>query len=339
MIKVFVAGPLEADTPGAQFGLMRQGMSFCAELQKLGYAVCNPWAILYLNFHTDTSIPKQEASLVEWLLVSDAVLVASQWTITPKIQRWIDIAHERKIPTFHSVGELENWRNTPEAQIEMGLIFRPDEVRLLKMMMPQLRKIYYGLGGDKTAYAEVVYAKTLLQAVQWAMDNKPRFSNGASSYKKPPHFGWLGRWDRTKTDEWTEICFLIPPLQDFMRKLNVLYRPCIAYWNKVGWTKNAKNGVSYILVSQQKLGSIAVLRSAMESANLMVQAFDGDMLEKEENESQEVREVPLQWIQGLSIPSRFDRQSRTRRDSDDSGDQGREDTPVEMQDSDEEVSD
>ena len=117
MIKVYVAGPYSADNVADVLSNIGRGEHMAALLFELGYAPFCPW------HDKDFRIKRPDAKFrlnqyyefsMEWLKVSDCVLVLPNWEESKGTKMEITEARLLDIPVFYSLAELEDWRKRHE---------------------------------------------------------------------------------------------------------------------------------------------------------------------------------------------------------------------------------
>ena len=110
MLRVYVAGPYDADNVVDVLENMRRGMRACVEILLAGFSPFCPW----LDYHFQLMLRSgevlkkadyQEYSL-SWLEVSDAMLVLSKSEGSGGVQREITFAEKKGIPVFHNRKDL-----------------------------------------------------------------------------------------------------------------------------------------------------------------------------------------------------------------------------------------
>ena len=112
MKKVYVAGPYSCvgrcEGAGVSLDAMRQGLLVSAKLLDLGYAPFSPW-LDYLYHFLGERPPKREnyyAVGIEWLRVSDAMLVVELRATSKGTKREIEEAKLYRIPIYYSLEEF-----------------------------------------------------------------------------------------------------------------------------------------------------------------------------------------------------------------------------------------
>ena len=110
MKRIFIAGPYSADNVITVLDNIREGMRLSTEVLLLGYSPFCPW----LDFHYQLMLRRHEKLSVEdyyrysldWLEVSDAVLVISRWIGSKGTKAEIDRAVELQIPVYFNIHDL-----------------------------------------------------------------------------------------------------------------------------------------------------------------------------------------------------------------------------------------
>lgn len=108
--RVYVAGSYNADNIVSALDNMRRGMRAATEVLMAGYAPYVPWFDyhfqLMLRDDEKLTIEDYYRYCIEWLKVSEAVLVLPNSEKSKGTQEEIRIAGEMKIPIFYSLEEL-----------------------------------------------------------------------------------------------------------------------------------------------------------------------------------------------------------------------------------------
>jgi len=110
-IKVYVAGPYFGGNVFSVLQNIGRGEKACAELFRLGFAPFCPWhdkSYVTDNPDEDFNVYDLYDYSIEWLKVSDAVLVLPGWEGSKDAVAEIKWAERLGIPVFYSIGELFN---------------------------------------------------------------------------------------------------------------------------------------------------------------------------------------------------------------------------------------
>lgn len=111
-LRIYIAGPYSADNIHKGLKNIRKGIEFGYELLLLGFAPFVPW----LDYHF-CLMDKEDFLVVqdfydysmEWLKVSDAILVQGDWTSSKGTLEEIRVAEEMDIPVFYELEDLCNF--------------------------------------------------------------------------------------------------------------------------------------------------------------------------------------------------------------------------------------
>jgi len=110
-VKVYVAGSYNADNIVKALDNMRIGMRVCTELLLEGYVPFVPWFDFHFQFMLregeTLTIQHYYDYCIEWLKVSDVMLVLPNSENSKGTQKEIQIARECSIPIFYSKEELK----------------------------------------------------------------------------------------------------------------------------------------------------------------------------------------------------------------------------------------
>jgi len=111
MKKVYVAGKYNDNNIISALENMRLGMKVSTRLLLRGYAPFVPWFdyhfVLMLEDGEKISRETYHKYSMQWLEVSDCVLVLCNWARSSGTKKEIKRAEELKIPVYYSVKELE----------------------------------------------------------------------------------------------------------------------------------------------------------------------------------------------------------------------------------------
>lgn len=114
MLKVYIAGCYSSDTTLGTLDNIRKGMRAGTEVLLSGFAPFVPW----FDFHFQLMLQDDEELEVEnyynysmeWLKVSNAILVLSGYTSSVGTLTEIAMAEMLKIPVFYSLEALKEWK-------------------------------------------------------------------------------------------------------------------------------------------------------------------------------------------------------------------------------------
>ncbi len=110
MKKVYIAGPYSADNITDCLENMRNGMRMGAKVLLAGFAPWVPWHDfhhhLMLHNNESLSINDYYNFSIEWLKVSDCILVIPGWENSKGTLAEIEIANQLNIPIYYSLDEI-----------------------------------------------------------------------------------------------------------------------------------------------------------------------------------------------------------------------------------------
>lgn len=113
MIKVYIAGPYSSDNVLGVLENVRAGMRMATKLLQHGFAVFCPWTdhqlFLQLREGEGISIDTIQAHSMEWLKVSDAVLVLKGFEASRGTLEEMRTAYALEKPVFFNPCELYQW--------------------------------------------------------------------------------------------------------------------------------------------------------------------------------------------------------------------------------------
>lgn len=113
MVKVYLAGPYSAPTIIQGLENIRFGMRMATHLLLEGYAVFCPWCdhqlFLQLREGEKLDLAKIQEHSIEWLKVSDAVLVLKGFETSRGTLEEMKVAYEMDKPVFFNEHDLHAW--------------------------------------------------------------------------------------------------------------------------------------------------------------------------------------------------------------------------------------
>lgn len=112
MKRIYVAGPYSADNVLDVLRNIGRGEDICTRLFDLGFAPYDPWhdrKYVMNNPNGNFTVHKFQDNSMEWLEVSDAVLLVEGWESSKGTLVEIERAKELGIPVFYNVYELLVW--------------------------------------------------------------------------------------------------------------------------------------------------------------------------------------------------------------------------------------
>lgn len=107
MVKVYVAGRYNEDSVIKVLHNMKEGIELGVKLMKFGYAPFIPWLDFQVGLHADFDVDTYKACSMEWVKVSDAVLLVSTENISCGVRAEIEMAKSLNIPVYGSLSDLE----------------------------------------------------------------------------------------------------------------------------------------------------------------------------------------------------------------------------------------
>lgn len=108
-MRVYVAGPYSADNVLDVLKNIGRGQSVCAELFRLGYSPFCPWhdKDFVIRFpEEDFDIEQFYHYSLEWLAVSDCLLLIDGWSGSIGTMKEVMFARERGIPIYDGLDNL-----------------------------------------------------------------------------------------------------------------------------------------------------------------------------------------------------------------------------------------
>ena len=112
MIRVYIAGPYSSESVIGGLNNIRNGLRAAAELMLLGYSPYCPFAdhlfCLQLRDGEKLEVKDYYNASLEWLYVSNAVLVLPGYEKSTGVKKEIEIALLNNIPVFYSLVDLMN---------------------------------------------------------------------------------------------------------------------------------------------------------------------------------------------------------------------------------------
>ena len=113
MKKVYVAGAMSADNILTMLNNIHDGLKLGSELLKLGFAPFVPHFDIFFKIQNgvDFDIPMQYYYdyTMQWLKVSDCVLVCPNWENSKGTLAEIAMAEKLCIPVYYNIKELRIW--------------------------------------------------------------------------------------------------------------------------------------------------------------------------------------------------------------------------------------
>ena len=115
MKRIYIAGAYSSDNVITVLDNMREGMRLATEVLLLGYSPFVPW----FDFHFQLMLRHNEKLTIEdyyrysidWLEVSDAILLVPGWKNSTGVRGEIKIARKLNIPIFSDIGFLKTQDN------------------------------------------------------------------------------------------------------------------------------------------------------------------------------------------------------------------------------------
>ena len=109
MIKVYVAGSYSANNVLDVLKNIGRGEQLAADIFKLGFAPFCPWHdkdFIIKNPDENYTVDQFYQYSIEWLKVSDCILLAEGWENSKGTIEEINIAEKMDMPVFDSVNKL-----------------------------------------------------------------------------------------------------------------------------------------------------------------------------------------------------------------------------------------
>ena len=111
MKRIYIAGAYSADNVISVLDNMREGMRLATKVLLLGYSPFVPW----FDFHFQLMLRGDEKLTIkdyyrysiDWLEVSDAILIIPNWKRSKGTIAEIEKAKELKIPIFYDISILK----------------------------------------------------------------------------------------------------------------------------------------------------------------------------------------------------------------------------------------
>lgn len=108
--RVYVAGAYSADNVMGVLNNMRRGMELATKVLLAGFAPFCPWYdyhyIILLREGENLTVQDMYTYSINWLSVSDAVLVVPGWENSTGTKKEIEVAINLGIPVFYTLEEL-----------------------------------------------------------------------------------------------------------------------------------------------------------------------------------------------------------------------------------------
>lgn len=109
--RVYVAGAYSSDNVMGVLNNMREGMKLATDVLLAGFAPFCPWHdyhyILMLQPGEKLAVQDMYTYSVNWLTVSDAVLLVPGWENSVGTKMEIQVAHSLGLPVFESLEALQ----------------------------------------------------------------------------------------------------------------------------------------------------------------------------------------------------------------------------------------
>jgi len=111
MLRVFIAGPYNADNVLSVLGNMRRGMEMSVKVLKAGMSPFCPWLDYHFSLIDDSlTIQDYYNYSIAWVEGSEALLVLEGWESSVGTKGEIARAEELGIPVFYSFRALLKWQ-------------------------------------------------------------------------------------------------------------------------------------------------------------------------------------------------------------------------------------
>lgn len=113
-IRVYICGKLRSHSLGYIKNLSRM-IKEAEMVRKSGFAVFIPGLdILQAIYSGDCNFKELFGNSIEWLKVSDAVYVISNWRTSKGVKAEIKLAKKLGIPVFYNLKDLSEYKNKPK---------------------------------------------------------------------------------------------------------------------------------------------------------------------------------------------------------------------------------
>src|SRR5271157_4839342 len=110
MLRIYCAGPYNAENIIGSLDNMRRGMKVAYEVLKAGMAPFCPWMDFHYSLNGPVTIDEYYEYSLAWLRVSDAVLLVEGWESSKGTLREIGEAERLGIPVLKDFDALLEWR-------------------------------------------------------------------------------------------------------------------------------------------------------------------------------------------------------------------------------------
>jgi hypothetical protein len=88
---------------------MRRGIEVSTKLLQAGHAVFCVWLDFQFGLMWDIPLKTYQANSMEWLKVSDAILLVPGWEKSKGVAAEMEEARKLDIPVFESLEDLKTW--------------------------------------------------------------------------------------------------------------------------------------------------------------------------------------------------------------------------------------
>lgn len=109
MLRVYIAGAYNSHDVKGVLDNMRKGLRLSIQVLKSGFAPFSPWLDYTFGIMEDISVEEFKAYSMEWLMVSEAVLLVPGWEESEGTKAEIAEAKRLGIPIFESFISLLHW--------------------------------------------------------------------------------------------------------------------------------------------------------------------------------------------------------------------------------------
>ena len=118
MKRIYIAGPYNADNVIDVLRNVRVGITSSVEAVKGGYSVFCPFLDFHYGLISELSLEAYRANSLEWVKVSDAMLLLPGWENSTGVRAELAEASKYGIPAFESLHELYQWEHSLEEDEE-----------------------------------------------------------------------------------------------------------------------------------------------------------------------------------------------------------------------------
>jgi hypothetical protein len=110
MKRIYIAGPYSADNVMDILKNIREGIRVSTEVMKMGYSPFCPWLdyhFVLMDFGDKLKVEDFYRYSLDWLAVSDAVIVIGEWLKSKGTIKEIEFARKNNIPIYWGFYDFE----------------------------------------------------------------------------------------------------------------------------------------------------------------------------------------------------------------------------------------